>query len=83
MSKRRIFILVVAAAFGTFVLADSMLVWHDEPYIEVPHGNHVHYVPKGCEDEEDFNMDAFPTTPPGPGEVITCDGQTVAVEAAE
>lgn len=82
MSKRRVFILVIAVIFVGFVLADSMLVWHDEPYIEIPHGNHVHYMPKGC-DDEDVDMDSFPTAPPGPGEVITCEGETIAADATE
>ena len=45
-------------------------------YMEVPHGDHVHYVPK----DRDPNVDisSFPTRLPGPNERIAPNGQFVS-----
>ncbi|GIV58590.1 MAG: hypothetical protein D6746_00245 [Bacteroidetes bacterium] len=61
--------------FFGFVLADSLGVFDDRPYFEVPHGNHTHYVPKDC--DPPLSPGDAPTRPPGPGERITCQGQIV------
>lgn len=77
MSKRRTTVLVVLALFFAFVIADSMGVFDTKPHVAVPHGNHVHYVPKDC--GPDLSIDRFPTTPPGPGERVDCSGRIVPI----
>ena len=71
-------LLVVALLFFGFIFADTMGVFDDRPYVEVPHGNHSHYLPKDC--GADLNASNFPTQPPGPDERITCDGRIVPKE---
>jgi hypothetical protein len=59
----------------------SYLLWYvvnpyrDQPYAEIPHGDHVHYVPK--DRNEEVPIGRFPTRPPEPGERITPDGEIV------
>lgn len=76
MSKRlRWIALTILALFFAFVLADSMGTFNDKPYIEVTHGNHIHYVAK--DRDPDVSVGQFPTRPPGPNERITPQGQIV------
>jgi hypothetical protein len=59
----------------------SYLIWivvnpyRNQPYEEVPHGDHVHYVPK--DRNEDVPIGRFPTQPPAEGERITPGGEIV------
>lgn len=59
----------------------SYLTWQvvnpyrNQPYGKVPHGDHVHYVPK--DRNEDVPISRFPRQPPEEGERITPDGQVV------
>lgn len=69
-------LLIIAALFFGFVIADALGVFDSKPYTEVPHGNHTHYVPK--DRDPDAPLDAFPTTPPGPNERILPDGRVVS-----
>ena len=79
MRKRfRWIVLALAAVFFAFIFADTQGVFDDRPYMEVPHGNHSHYLPWDCGEELDAGR--FPTRPPGPNERITCDGRFVPVE---
>lgn len=75
MSRRRRWLLILAGVFLILLLIDAQGVFDDSPYFEVPHGNHVHYVPK--DRDPNVDLDAFPTRPPGPGERITPQGQIV------
>lgn len=50
----------------------------DQPYTEIPHGDHVHYVPK--DRDPDVPIGDFPTQPPGEGEQITPDGRIVPMQ---
>ncbi len=70
----RLMLLVLFLLFVGLLTADALGVFSDAPYTAVPHGNHAHYVPRGC---EDVNIGDFPTVEPGPDERITCDGQIV------
>ncbi len=78
MRKRRglrwIVLIAVTLFFG-FAIADSMGVFNTLPYTEIPHGNHVHYVPK--DRDPNVSVGQFPTRAPGPGERITPQGQIV------
>ena len=70
MSKRRIWVLLIATIFFAFVLLQSQGVFDHRSYFEVPHGSHTHYVPKDC--EPPVPVSQSPTRPPGPGERIDC-----------
>ena len=62
----------------------SYLLWYvvnpyrNQPYAEIPHGDHVHYVPK--DRNEEVPIGRFPTRPPEPDERITPDGEIVPVQ---
>ena len=77
MSRRRLLVLAAAAVFLAFLLVDALGVFDDSPYLEVPHGNHTHYVPR--ERNQNVGLDAFPTVPPGPCERITPEGRLVDI----
>jgi hypothetical protein len=68
-------LLLVAGLFFVLVMADTLGIFHTKPYNEVPHGNHVHYVPR--DRDPSVPIGQFPTRPPGPGERITPQGQIV------
>ena len=73
--RARTVIFAIIVAFLAFVLVDSMGVFDDRGYFEVPHGNHTHYVPKDCEPV--LSVGNSPTQPPGPGMTVNCNGQIV------
>lgn len=50
--------------------------YRNQPYEEVPHGDHVHYVPK--DRNEEVPIGQFPVQPPAEGERITPDGDIVS-----
>jgi len=75
-STRRWILLTVAAAFFAFVVYHVLNPFPGQPYMEIPHGDHVHYVPK--DRNPDVPMSNFPTQPPGPDERILPDGRVVS-----
>jgi hypothetical protein len=79
MRSRRFKILIVLAAlFFGFVIADSLGIFDSSPYNVISHGNHSHYVPK--DRDPNVPLDDFPMQPPGPNERITPTGQVVPIE---
>lgn len=72
---RRWILLGVAAVFFAFVLYKVLNPFPDQSYLEIPHGDHTHYVPK--DRNPDVPMNRFPTQPPGPNERILPDGRVV------
>lgn len=72
---RRWIVLVVGMVFFALVMYQVLNPFPDQPYMEVPHGDHVHYVPK--DRDRDLPMNRFPTQPPGPNERILPDGRVV------
>ena len=68
-------LLIVVLIFFAFLFADTQGVFDDRPYREIPHGNHVHYVPRDWDGTTPAGD--FPTRPPGPTERITQDGRIV------
>lgn len=74
-TKRRLFFILIAVFIAIFVLIDSLRLFDDSPYLVVPHGNHVHYVPH--DRDPAVPLDNFPTEEPRPGERIMPDGKVV------
>ncbi len=60
---------------GGVALFDALKMPDDGPYRKIPHGDHVHYMPKDRNPEA--HLDAFPTKLPPPGFVIDRDGNVV------
>lgn len=77
--RKRILLLVAVLFFGYLFFTEILDPWAGAPYIEVSHGDHVHYLPKDA-DLDDINVSSFPTRPPGPDETITLDGRIVPKE---
>ena len=80
-STRRWIWIAVAAVFFTFVVYQVLNPFPDQPYMEIPHGNHVHYVPK--DRNPDVPMNRYPTQPPGPNERILPDGRVVTTTPSQ
>jgi len=80
-STRRWIVLGIAALFFGFVLYEMINPFPGQPYLEVPHGDHVHYVPK--DRDPDQRLSDFPTTRPGPNERILPNGRVVEVDPDE
>ena len=56
------------------VMSTVLNPYGDREWLEIPHGNHSHYVPRGW---DGTNLSNFPTQPPGRNEVILPDGRVV------
>lgn len=67
--------LIMAAVILFIVLRQVMNPFGDKEYAEIPHGNHVHYVPK--DRDHDVPLSRFPTEPPAENERILPDGRVV------
>jgi hypothetical protein len=69
-------------AGGVFLLFFAWLMWtvinpyRGQRFEKIPHGNHVHFVPKDRNPE--VPVSRFPTRKPSQDERITPDGQVVA-----
>lgn len=75
---KRIFkwvVFVVGLLFFLAVLREAFDPFGDAPYLEVSHGDHVHYVPR--DRDPNVPMSRFPTTEPAADERITPDGRIV------
>ena len=73
--KLRRLILIVAAVILFIVMRQVMNPFGDKEYAEIPHGNHVHYVPK--DRDHSVPLSRFPTEPPAENERILPDGRVV------
>lgn len=71
-------ILIIGALFFLIVLLEAIDPYGDQPYIEITHGNHVHYVPHDRDPK--VSIGKFPQFPPGPDEIITPEGRIVPKE---
>jgi hypothetical protein len=74
-TARRILVTLFFVALVAVVTYSAITQFADQPYMEIPHGDHVHYVPK--DRDEDVPMSDFPTQKPGPNERILPDGRVV------
>ena len=73
--KLRRLILIVAAVILFIVMRQVLNPFGDKEYAEIPHGNHVHYVPK--DRDHSVPLSRFPTEPPAENERILPDGRVV------
>lgn len=72
---RRILVTLFFVVLVAVVTYSAITQFADQPYMEIPHGDHVHYVPK--DRDEDVPMSDFPTQKPAPNERILPDGRVV------
>lgn len=76
MRKRlRWILLIVGFIFFIFVMRQVLDPFGDQGYVEISHGNHVHYVPE--DRDPNVSISNFPTQPPGPNERILPNGRVV------
>ena len=64
--------LALALVVGFFVLRTVLDPYGDAEVVEVPHGNHSHFIPRDRNPEASISN--FPTSRPGPGQCVTRDG---------
>ncbi len=71
----RLWIFIGIGLFVALVLIDSLGVFDDKSWYEVPHGSHSHYLPKDC--DPPLPVGNGSQTRPGPGMTIDCQGRLV------
>lgn len=71
-------IFIAAFLFFLSVVRESIDPFGDKPYLEISHGDHVHYVPENRDPK--VSISNFPTQRPGPNEIITPEGRVVEQE---
>jgi len=76
--KRRWMALLAVLLMLAYAMTDVIDPFGGEPYIAIPHGDHVHYVPEDRNPE--VPLSSFPTSEPRSNERITPTGQVVPVE---
>ncbi len=72
---RRWVALVVLLVFFAVILREVINPYRNQRFEEIPHGDHVHYVPK--DRNSDVPVSQFPTREPDEDERITPDGEVV------
>ena len=76
MRKRlRWIVLIAVAIFFAIIMRQVLDPFGSKGYVEISHGNHVHYVPK--DRDPNVPISNFPQTPPGPNERLLPDGRIV------
>ena len=73
--RLRIILLIAGLVFFVFVFRRVLNPFGSQEYVEISHGNHVHYVPKDW--DPSIPMSNFPTRPPSEDERILPDGRVV------
>jgi len=68
-------VLIVGLIFFFSVLREAFDPFGDKAYVEISHGDHVHYVPE--DRDPNVPITRFPGTPPAADERITPDGRIV------
>lgn len=71
-------VILAALLFFVSVLRESLDPFGDQPFLEISHGDHVHYVPRDRDPQ--VSIGNFPTQKPGPNETITPEGRVVELE---
>lgn len=73
--SRKWLVAVILLAFFSVILWRVVNPYRNQPYEEVPHGDHSHYVPK--DRKENVSISRFPTREPEENERITPEGKIV------
>ncbi len=68
-------LIIIALLFFLSVLREAFDPFGDNPYLEISHGDHVHYVPE--DRDPNVPIGRFPTSEPAADERITPDGRIV------
>ena len=71
----RWFLVAVGLVLFGVLMREVLFPFRDQPYMEIGHGSHTHYVPK--DRNETVPVSSFPMRPPEQGERITPDGDIV------
>ena len=72
---RRWLVLLFFAVLVLILMQPILDPYGADGYMEVPHGDHSHYVPR--DRDPNVNISSFPTSPPGPNERMLPNGQIV------
>lgn len=72
LRPRHLVALALIVVVGFFVLRTVLDPYGDADIVEVPHGNHSHFVPR--DRNPDASISNFPTSRPGPDQCVTPDG---------
>lgn len=80
-SRRRVILVLVALFFLVVILREVLFPYRGQPYEEIPHGDHTHYVPK--DRDPNVPIGQFPTRRPGANERITPQGEIVPIQNSE
>ena len=74
----RWFLVALGLVLFALVMRETLFPFRGQPYLEIGHGDHTHYVPK--DRNETVPISSFPMRPPGADERITPDGDIVPKE---
>lgn len=74
-SWRRWVAVAVLVVFFAVILREVINPYRNQRFEQIPHGDHVHYVPRDRNSEVPISQ--FPTQPPEEDERITPDGEVV------
>ncbi len=80
-SWRRWIVALVLLAFFGVVLWKVINPYRGQRFEKVPHGSHVHYVPR--DRNPDAPISRFPTEKPAEDERITPEGQVVPLRSSD
>ncbi|MEL6444418.1 MAG: hypothetical protein AAF089_09705 [Bacteroidota bacterium] len=77
-TPRRWILVGIAAIVLTFAFRQALDPFGETGYVEIFHGDHSHFLPENnLLDDPDVSLSDFPTSPPGPDEIILPDGRIV------
>lgn len=71
----RWFLLAAGLVLLGFMMREVLFPFREQPYLEIGHGDHTHYVPK--DRNETVPVSSFPMVEPKAGQRITPDGDLV------
>ncbi len=75
ITRRRLAAVGFIVVLVLLMLRTVLDPYGDKGYVEISHGNHVHYVP--ADRNPNVSISNFPSSPPGPDERILPNGQVV------
>ncbi|MEM6783814.1 MAG: hypothetical protein AAF624_08785 [Bacteroidota bacterium] len=77
-TPRRWILVGIAAVVLAFAFQEVLDPFGEDGYVEIFHGDHSHFLPENnLLDDPDVSLSDFPTSPPGPDEIILPNGRVV------